>query len=539
MVSRLSTQVVYFACCAMSAALSPRAGASEVPIERVQFEYTGAAAQGQAFFICGSAAQLGCGDMRRAVKMVRDEAATDRWFVNVGIPQGTAYTYQVVMRDPGAARLGDPANGTVVSALLNGATAQPDPPTRDRVVYTLPAEGAAEVSFSTAAAPVDRPLVPLPQEQGFDLAMLINRPSGTGMRASILGTEFQTPLHRVLFSNGEAYNYLRNPGSTLDGTIYTRNIASQYVSGTRTINGVRGRGFQVLVPRGYLENTWRRYPVLYMHDGQNVFGDGANGVSWHAEVAAGALIASARCRETILVAIDYSDYRLGELNPDWEGDATLNRNYNRFLSEELIPYINANFRTLTGPENTGILGSSFGGIASISAVLELPGTFGHLGAMSTSFWATNIRNRIVAGEIPDSVRVYLDAGDMNDGGDDAMIARDGLIRTGRYLEDSLYFEIGFNQDHSEEYWAIRLYDALEALFPITDEQNLIDLPVLPRGDVNADGCVDMTDLTRMLAGFGFVVGEPGYDPYADVDGSNAVDVGDVVTVLANYGMQCP
>lgn len=517
----------------------PSATASEVPLEAVRFEYDCSVGSGQALFVLGSIPELGCNDLRRAVKMVRDGGSSTRWSLDVGIPQGTQFAYQFVARDPIVSRLADPANGAVLSAVASGATTTPDPPTRDRIVYTVPAGGATAVRFASTLGDVNRPLVPLPTLDDFDLAMLINRPNGGGIRATVFETEFRTPLHRVLYNNTGAYNYIPNPTSTILGDRVVRTLVSRYVMGTRTINGVRGRGIQIYLPRGYADNTWRRYPVLYMHDGQNVFGNGGNNGSWHAEEAADALIRSARIRELIIVAIDYSDRRLWELNPDYEGDPSWNQNYNRFLIEELMPYVNQNFRTLTGPQNTGILGSSFGGIGSISAVLELPGVFGRLGAMSTSFWATNIRNRLIDGEIPASVRIYLDAGDFSDGGDGTVIARDGLIRTGRLLNDNLRFQIGLGQDHSEASWAIRLPDALEALFPITDELNLIDLPTLPRGDVDADGCVNMTDLTRMLSGFGACVGEPSFDPYADVDGTNCVDMGDLITILASYGMACP
>lgn len=517
----------------------PSATASEVPIEPVRFEYVGSVGSGQAVFVLGSAPALGCDDLGRAVKMLREDGSSTRWFLDVGIPQGTNFTYQFVARDPIVSRLADPANGFILTNIASSSTSLPDPPTRDRIVYTVPAGGATAVRFASTLGDVNRPLVPLPTPDDFDLAMLINRPNGGGIRATVFETEFRTPLHRVLYNNTSTYNYIPNPTSTISGDRVVRTLVSRYVMGTRTINGVRGRGIQIYLPRGYADNTWRRYPVLYLHDGQNVFGNGGNNGSWHAEEAADVLIRSARIRELIIVAIDYSDRRLWELNPDYEGDPTWNQNYNRFLIEELMPYVNQNFRTLTGPQNTGILGSSFGGIGSISAVLELPGVFGRLGAMSTSFWATNIRNRLVAGEIPASVRIYLDAGDFSDGGDGTVIARDGLIRTGRLLNDNLRFQIGLGQDHSEASWAVRLPDALEALFPITDELNLIDLPTLPRGDVDADGCVNMTDLTRMLSGFGACVGEPSFDPYADVDGTNCVDMGDLLTILSGYGTPCP
>lgn len=160
----------------------------------------------------------------------------------------------------------------------------------------------------------------------------------------------------------------------------------------------RHRRIWIYLPKEYAQ-TKKRYPVLYMHDGQNVF-DAATSYSgeWGVDEFLDTL--NAGCREAIVVAIDNGlNKRMNEYNP-WEfmnfgqgeGDA-----YVDFLVKTLKPYIDAHYRTLPNRKNTSIAGSSMGGLISLYTVIKYPKVFGSAGVFSPAFWtASGIDSTVLA-----------------------------------------------------------------------------------------------------------------------------------------------
>ncbi|MGH9522328.1 MAG: alpha/beta hydrolase [Terriglobales bacterium] len=159
------------------------------------------------------------------------------------------------------------------------------------------------------------------------------------------------------------------------------------------------RRIRVLLPPGYdaAANRDRRYPVLYLNDGQNLF-DAAtsvfNPMEWKVDESVAALTATHEIQPLIIVGIDsvgrrgrateylpFADVYLRPPEPNVRG-----RNYPRFISDEVMPLINANFRTRTGREFTGIGGSSYGAVAALFAALERPDLFGRLLLESPSLY---------------------------------------------------------------------------------------------------------------------------------------------------------
>jgi pimeloyl-ACP methyl ester carboxylesterase len=201
--------------------------------------------------------------------------------------------------------------------------------------------------------------------------------------------------------------------------------------------------------------------------------------------------------------------------------------------------IDATYRTWPDRENTGVLGSSFGGIASLVLALDHSDVFGRVGAMSTSFSWGNTGNRVSSGEVPFSTRLYIDAGDTNDGGDGTIAVRDALLAGGRTLDGDLYFQIGYGQQHNEVAWNARLPECLKALFPITDESNDLERPLTRAGDIDGDGFVGNADLQAIIDGWGSTAGEWGYNPMADLDGDGVVSNGDLQDVLDYWAAGCP
>lgn len=151
----------------------------------------------------------------------------------------------------------------------------------------------------------------------------------------------------------------------------------------------RRRRISVLLPWNYHQSD-KRYPVLYLQDGQNLFEDDAPFGTWGVDRQLAALAMQGK-GEVIVVAIDHGGKeRIREFmpydSPRW-GDG-LGEAYARFLAETLKPYIDNNFRTLSGRESTGIGGSSMGGLISVFAGMLFPQVFSKFMIFSPSLWVS-------------------------------------------------------------------------------------------------------------------------------------------------------
>lgn len=162
---------------------------------------------------------------------------------------------------------------------------------------------------------------------------------------------------------------------------------------------VQPRNVTVWLPPGY-EAGSGRHPVLYLHDGQNLFdASKANFGEWGVDEHLGRLIANGQVRAPIVVGVWNTPLRLREYVPadliaalpaevrdDVQaiyGGAPLSDQYLRFLVEELKPFIDQTYRTLAGPSDTLIGGSSMGGLISLYAVMKHPEVFGAAACLST------------------------------------------------------------------------------------------------------------------------------------------------------------
>jgi alpha-glucosidase len=140
----------------------------------------------------------------------------------------------------------------------------------------------------------------------------------------------------------------------------------------------------IYLPKNY-DSTKKKYPVIYMHDAQNLFDAKTSYVGeWKIDEKLDSLNA-----QVIVVGIEHgNEKRIDELTPYKNakyggGNAD---NYLRFIVETLKPEIDTKYRTKTNTKNTGIIGSSLGGLVSYYAVLKYPGIFGKAGVFSPSFW---------------------------------------------------------------------------------------------------------------------------------------------------------
>jgi predicted alpha/beta superfamily hydrolase len=144
----------------------------------------------------------------------------------------------------------------------------------------------------------------------------------------------------------------------------------------------RPRHVEIWLPPGYDDAPTARYPVLYLSDGQNLFDPriANTGVDWGVDEAVVRLVRWGRIPRIIVVGVWNSADRGPEYSP-WQRAP----DYARFLIEELMPRVNAEFRTQTGAAHTAVMGSSMGGLLSFYLVTHHPDVFGACGCLSTHF----------------------------------------------------------------------------------------------------------------------------------------------------------
>ena len=175
----------------------------------------------------------------------------------------------------------------------------------------------------------------------------------------------------------------------------------------------RERTVRIYLPPGY-ETSRRRYPVLYMHDGQNLFDDAtAYAGEWGVDETLNELAGSSGLR-VIVVGIDNgAAERIHELNP-WDSPEFgkgEGEQYLAFVVDVLKPWVDQHYRTLTGRRHTAIMGSSMGGLISSYALSHYPEVFGGAGIFSPAYWlAPQVFTDTKSHPPPPTARVYFYAG---------------------------------------------------------------------------------------------------------------------------------
>jgi predicted alpha/beta superfamily hydrolase len=235
------------------------------------------------------------------------------------------------------------------------------------------------------------------------------------------------------------------------------------------------RDLIVYLPPGYQEQAQRRFPVLFLHDGQNLF-DGATsfipGMDWHVGQTADYCIQAGLVEPLVIVGIyNAGKQRLGEYTPTRMpklGGGRANR-YAKFLLEEVRPFLLGNYRVLSGAENTGIGGSSLGGLVSLYLGLRLPHVFGKIAALSPSVWWNRrvILRFADAAPVDPLPRIWLDIG-TGEGGrivEDVERFRDILLAKGWRLGRDVHYQRVEGAEHNEAAWAQRVAPFLQFLFP--------------------------------------------------------------------------
>jgi predicted alpha/beta superfamily hydrolase len=241
------------------------------------------------------------------------------------------------------------------------------------------------------------------------------------------------------------------------------------------------RMLRVWLPPAYnlAENSDRPYPVFYLNDGQNLFDPATSftHIDWQVDEAADRLIREGTIPPTIFVGIDnagvermkeYLPYRT--LNPMILKPRGVR--YPQFLLEEVIPFINQNYRCSKGPENMALGGSSLGGLISLHVAIAAPGVFGRMLLESPSLW---IGNRQILREARGvrnwPGRIFLGIGTREAGRPDKdrqtvenVRELERIFRRAGFDDHRLRVVVDEGATHSESAWASRFPAALKFLF---------------------------------------------------------------------------
>ena len=481
----------------------------------VTFQITTNTTPSNSVFVVGNIPQLSNWDPTRAVKLVPTNCIGSNctWSVQIGIPPGVTYQYKFIERadcgscyansnnvswEPGTNRIGSTPPATVTGKTVFYYSSWPIV----WLMYSNPVAGFTNIAMK-AVGPGRTNIFPgekiwraddINSTSDPNLRCLFYRPAGrTNLydNAGMPGVDYQTPLDAFVVQDGQVYNYWPPP-------FVSSNRVEQFT--ITPTNGLVSRPVYVYLPRGYAENTKKRYPVLYMHDGQNLFlgmVSWLSGYGWGADTTASNLIRFGVMRETIIVGVPCdpdptSQRRLCEYSPPLPActnmcTSPLGAQYASLLLDLVKPMIDAKYRTLTNADDTGVMGSSMGGLISTYLGWTYTNTFHKVGAMSSPYCDCY---PIQAGDAArPNLRIYLDSGDTNgpgmrcltnDGLLSTLVERDVLLNKGYVLNINLDHTIGLNQTHSEFWWAKRLPRPFTFLFPTYDEPNTVLGPAAPR-----------------------------------------------------------
>lgn len=246
-------------------------------------------------------------------------------------------------------------------------------------------------------------------------------------------------------------------------------FTSRFLPGDRVIS--------VYVPPGYAKDSHRRYPLLILQDGQNLFDPSTSfvpGKTWRVAESADEAIAAGEVVPLVIAGVaNAGERRLAEYTPTRDmklggGDAG---KYGLLITRELLPFLHARYSLLKGPDSTGIGGSSLGGLVSLWMGLAHPEIFGRLAVLSPSVWWNHRYILAYLNEVAPGLyrrpKIWLDVGDEEGrrtlADADTLHAR--LRKLGWRDELDLHFETIAGGTHDEASWAERVQPLLRFLFP--------------------------------------------------------------------------
>jgi predicted alpha/beta superfamily hydrolase len=233
------------------------------------------------------------------------------------------------------------------------------------------------------------------------------------------------------------------------------------------------RDIYVYLPKDYSSHNQIKYPVLIMHDGQNLFDPNRAylGQTWNAERTLNNLIDSKKIAPVVVIAIDNTKDRVTEYTFDQDPSVNVKAGkayeYLSCILFDLLPLVHRYVLISDKREDIAILGSSLGGLVSIYAGHEFSQLIGMVGALSPSIWWNNRSiGKIVKDSFTSPSHIYLDSGDT--GGEspsDITWLKNLYLNPNNPKDIKVKMVIQQGANHSEKFWAQRFPIALEFLFP--------------------------------------------------------------------------
>ena len=278
------------------------------------------------------------------------------------------------------------------------------------------------------------------------------------------------------------------------GALLDTTVASRFLGGER--------GVHVYLPMSYKKDLARHYPVLYLHDGQNTFSSTGTDTtfgwgSWELDRTVDELCRQEKMQEIIMISVDNSYARLEEYGGNrHQGESSVLtpfEKYEKFLTRELKPLMDNEYRTLPGAAHTAVMGSSMGGLCSLVLAWDNPEVFGAAASLSGAFTRSNFVGDVLKAYQgpPKPFRVYLDSGVVDSmGGDDGRSWTEQVVtelrRIGWTPSDLQWFvdertftrseleksdlrsekwDEAMTSQHNEFYWGRRSWRGLTFMFP--------------------------------------------------------------------------
>ncbi len=474
----------------------------------VRFSITNDAGMGYEWFVVGSHPDVGAWNPADAIKLVYSNEHI--WWGEIGVQAGTALEYKFVKRATAPEEICD--SGNVVDWWPEGPTnlqmqvpAEPAAPydgkrieflsdmTNVTLVYSVlaSADFGATGAWSSVAMVQTGPGLQAGEwrhvaegvgAEGEWLRFTFNgwRAGEDTWEGAGDGNDYWTPLDALVVRDRQVFNYPPPADGVSASRVVTTNVGS-------SVTNIEGRDIRIYLPRGYDENTDRRYPVVYFSDGENVFVPGGTYGCWFADTTADAEIMGGRMRESILVGVPSASDRTVEYLPHMDsyggkqGKADL---YADFLIHNVRPTIDHHYRTKNDRANTACIGSSSGGLLAMY-LGTWTNVFGRVGAVS-GVYDTNFCPNYMAwleSARPRDARIWMDVG--NVGGDiqigDTLLYGSNFdlywyLKSFGYIPNAdLRFMIGCGHDHNEWAWSQRLPFIYRFLLDVREELN----PLLP------------------------------------------------------------
>lgn len=516
------------------------------PRQSVPFCHTQDVGYGRSIFVTGSSEDLGSWTPTGAVKL--RWTSGNIWTGQIAVRAGETFEYKYIHRSTAADQICESTNVVLISLenLTNTAMSIGPAPYDGKTIYYYSNWTQAVLLASTDGISfVDWPMDLF--APGRVAGEFLYRVTGVGSP----GGSLEFVLH-----NGEGewdnsqntwdgeYNYFTRLDAFVlqDKQIYNYwpaasesppRIVTNWIDSTAPDNRVSGRVARIYLPRGYAEHTNRQYPVMYFHDGQNVFEHSRSGASstdsWQVDLMATREIQEGRMRECILVGLDNTGSRQYEYNvpgdaypgqPEGIGDS-----YLYFLMNNVRPALEANYRVLTDRRNTLVGGSSMGGLISIYCGMET-NVYGGVLAMSPSLTRATNYTAALWSKVKRDVCIYIDTGSgegqvgPTPGGDYWEKPQEGydiFLNQGHVVNEDLLWRVGCGAVHNELAWRARTPGALAFLLDVRDEPSqLLAGEVPPQLAGSASAAVSATVLRQQAVRFEQSVSmtDPAWQPLA-------------------------